>query len=115
VIGLALSLTLSSFVQTALLIYFLRRKLGRLGAKSMFKSMLQQTAIAGIMGFMAYWICSFGDWSQGPSLHNIFLLGMALGISMLFYACVNLALKSEEALLIKSMIVSKFKKNSPSA
>ena len=110
VVGLALSLTLSSFVQTALLVYFLRRKIGRLGAKSMFKSMLQQTVLAGLMGFIAYWICLFGDWSQGPSLYNILLLTIALGVSMLFYAAVNLALKSEEALLIKSAVLHKLKR-----
>lgn len=111
VVGLALSLTLSSFIQTFLLLYFLRRKIGRLGARSMLKSMLQQATIAGLMGFIAYWISSFGDWSKGPSLHNALLLGASLGISMLFYGAVNLGLKSEEALLVKSAILGKLRRN----
>ena len=112
VVGLALSLTLSSFIQTFLLIYFLRRKIGRLGAKSMLKSMLSQTLTAGFMGLIAYWICSFGDWTLGHSFKNMLLLGASLGASMLFYAGVNWVLKSEEALLVKQVLLSKLFKKS---
>lgn len=112
VVGLALSLTLSSFVQTLLLIYFLRRKIGRLGAKSILKSMFWQLLCSSLMGLIAYAICTLGDWTRGPSLHNMLILGLSLGISMLFYAAINLVLKSEEAHLVKDALLGRVKRNS---
>ncbi|MEI6789912.1 MAG: murein biosynthesis integral membrane protein MurJ, partial [Myxococcaceae bacterium] len=90
VVGLALSLTLSSFVQSALLVYFLRRKIGLLGGRVMLRSMLWQSFCSSLMAILAYGICSFGTWSDGPSLRNILILGASLLVSILFYVAINL-------------------------
>lgn len=107
VIGLALSLTLSSFVQTILLVYFLRRKIGLLGGKIMLRSMLEQFFCSAIMAAFAYAICSFGNWADGPSLKNILLLAASLSAAIFCYAGIHLLFKSEEAHLIKQAIAHK--------
>lgn len=110
VFGLASSLTLSSFVQTGLLLYFLKRKIGLLGGRQLLKSMTQQALISGVMGVIVYWLGSFGDWSKGPSLTNIALLGACLTIGIFFYATVNLLIHSDEAVLVKDTLLNKIKK-----
>lgn len=104
VVGLATSLTLSSFVQSLLLILALHRKVGPLGIRSLLSSMSRQLVFAALMGALAYWICSFGDWSHGPTLRNIILLGLAVFLGVISYASLALISHSEEATVIKKTL-----------
>ncbi len=109
VVGLALSLTLSSFLQVVLLVYALRRKVGLLGFRKMFRSMTQQFLFSLFMGGIAWFICSFGAWEQGPTLQNIALLGLAVFTGIASYALLSLLAKTEEVLVIWKIIQKKLR------
>jgi putative peptidoglycan lipid II flippase len=109
VVGLALSLTLSSFLQVGLLIYALRRKVGLLGFRVMLRSMTQQFLFSLLMGFIAWFIASFGDWTRGPTLQNFALLGLAVFAGVISYAALSLLAKTEEAMVVWNMGKRKFK------
>ncbi|MBL4819285.1 MAG: murein biosynthesis integral membrane protein MurJ [Deltaproteobacteria bacterium] len=110
VAGLALSLTLSSFVQTALLLFFLHRKIGNLESSKLLRSMAKQTILALSMGLVAWGICHLGTWYHGPTWQNILTLGFAVLSGIVTYAALSLVFKSSEAVLVKRMLVSKFLK-----
>ncbi len=109
VVGLALSLTLSSFLQVALLIYALRRKVGLLGFRKMFRSMTQQFLFSLLMGAVAWFVASFGVWSRGPTLQNVLLLGLAVLAGIAVYAILSLLAKTEEAMVLWGMIKKKIR------
>lgn len=110
VVGLAGSLTLSSFIQAFLLAFFLKRKIGLLGGRVLIRSMLQQMILSAFMGAIAYGICSWGSWQEGPTLKNSAILGLALTSSIGFYAAATLFSRMEEASLIQAIFLKKLKK-----
>ncbi|MES2503977.1 MAG: murein biosynthesis integral membrane protein MurJ [Myxococcota bacterium] len=109
VVGLAASLTLSSFVQTMLLLVCLRFKIGKLGVRSMLGSMARQLICAATMGLVAYEICSFGEWTRGPTLANVGLMGGAVFAGILVYGILSLVMQSEEARQLKGLITKRIK------
>jgi putative peptidoglycan lipid II flippase len=104
VVGLAISLTLSSWFQTILLLWWLRRRVGLLGGRVLARSMTQQTLLAAAMSILAWLLCMNADWSQGPNLVNIATLGLAIGLAMLVYGGGALLFQFDEAIPVKNAI-----------
>lgn len=110
IIGLAISSSLSSFAQMIMLLYFLKRKVGSLGLRSLIRSVSFQTLTVIPMCGIAYFVCTFGNWKTGGTILKISLLVCAILFSVFYYILVNVLLHSGEILLFKSAISSFYKK-----
>lgn len=95
VAGLAFTLSLSSFVQTGLLVYLLRRKIGDLQTERFVRPWFWQVLLSGIAVFAAYGIQFLGDWPQGLTVKNTAVLAAAVGAAVVLYGGGAVALKLE--------------------
>ncbi|MCL2760406.1 MAG: murein biosynthesis integral membrane protein MurJ [Desulfuromonadales bacterium] len=107
--GLALASSLSAFANMLLLLYMLRRKIGRLGIRKMISS-VWKSVLAGLpAGLVAYLIVNLYDWSQtGAKFHKGFVLGSGIMAAIIIYIALSLLLKSEEAVALIKFIRNKF-------
>jgi putative peptidoglycan lipid II flippase len=103
--GLALATSLSSTLNLILLFRKLNPKLGGLDLTKNIKSLLRIFFCSLPMGLVAYWICSFGNWSMtGNEGQKVILLiiGMVIGIAI--YLMCSYWVKNEEMLFLLKMI-----------
>lgn len=106
--GLALATTLSSCGNMAMLLWFLRRKIGPFGGRRIVVSGLKSLMAAVPMAVVVAYACRFCDWSlPGHKVIKTLALGGAIGAGIVTYAvCVRL-LRSGEALEMTSIIKRK--------
>ncbi len=84
--GLALASTLSALCQMAMLLYLLRKKIGRFGGWSITRAGAKALLSAAPMALTAYWILGFADWRvYGHKLLKGGVLGAAIGAGALVY------------------------------
>ena len=95
VAGLAFTLSLSSFIQTGLLVFLMRRKIGDLQTEKFVRPWFWQSLLAGLAVFAAYGIQFLGDWPRGFTLANVAVLAAAVGAAVLLYGGGALLLKLE--------------------
>jgi putative peptidoglycan lipid II flippase len=95
VAGLAATLSLSSFLQTGLLILLLRRKIGALGIEKLLRPALWQMLLAAPAVLAAHGITLLGDWPAGLTWSNASMLLGALVVAVIIYAGGAAALKLE--------------------
>jgi putative peptidoglycan lipid II flippase len=106
--GLALATSLSSILNLFLLFWKLDLKLGRMGVAKNIQSLLQILLCSLPMGFAAYLICSFGNWTlKGNFVEKALLLGMAIIVSMVIYLICSYGMKNEEMLFLLKMLRKK--------
>jgi putative peptidoglycan lipid II flippase len=110
--GLALATSLSSTLNLILLFRKLQPKLGGMDLKKNGKSLLHILFCSLIMGFVAYLICSLGDWStSGNEVDKVLLMGIGIVIGLGIYLAGSYWMKNEEMLFLLKML----KKKSPIA
>ncbi|MCC7073956.1 MAG: murein biosynthesis integral membrane protein MurJ [Deltaproteobacteria bacterium] len=85
VAGLALTLSLSSFIQTGLLVLLLRRKIGDLHTEKFVRPVALQALLSCIAVAAAYGVQRFGDWPRGLTPTNVVVLGVAVSAAMAIY------------------------------
>jgi putative peptidoglycan lipid II flippase len=85
--GLGLALSISGVAQLFVYLGILKAKMGeKLGLGRLTVPLLKLVAAAVPAAVGAGWVCSWGDWSQGPaSLRNWVVLTAAGSIAMLIY------------------------------
>jgi len=109
--GLALATGLSSILNLILLYRKLNQRLGGLDVAKNIKSLLK-TFLCGLpMGWVAYLICSVGDWTgSGNTIEKVFLLvaGMIAGIGV--YLASSYWMKNEEMLFLLNIVKGRIKR-----
>lgn len=95
--GLALATSLSSTLNLLLLSRKLSHQLGGIEfgktVKALFKILLSSLP----MGFIAYGVCSFGDWTMpGRLVQKILLLGAGIVLGIIVYGVISFKLRNEE-------------------
>ena len=95
VAGLAFTLSLSSFVQTGLLVFLLRRKIGDLQTEKFVRPWFWQVLLSALAVFAAWGIQFLGDWQRGFTANNALVLTAAVGVAVALYGGGALALKLE--------------------
>jgi putative peptidoglycan lipid II flippase len=95
VAGLAATLSLSSFLQTGLLMLLLRSKIGPLGIEKLLRPMFWQVLLAAPSVAVAYGMTFLGEWEQGLTVRNAFVLFCAIGAAVVIYGGGAIALKLE--------------------
>jgi len=109
--GLALATSLAAGLNFTLLMFLLRKKLGRMGATKIFHSFLQSGGASLAMGIVAYAICSGGNWqTTGVTLDKITLLIGALLAGVAVYGGVSYFLRSEEICAVMEIIKGKLRR-----
>lgn len=93
-----------------LLIY--KRKLGRIGGKKMMISFLQTLAISLIMGLVVYFASYFIILALGSEGKVVQLIEVVVsaGLGVLVFAGLALALKMEEAEMVKNLLAKRFRR-----
>jgi len=86
--GLALALTLSSVFNALVLVWALRRKVGRLGLDSVFSSLLRVIPATAMMALVVWlilqcgqWQLAYGRWQKGMVLGGALLAGIAVYVA----------------------------------
>jgi putative peptidoglycan lipid II flippase len=109
--GLALATSLSSMLNLFLLYWKLNHRLGGLDVVKNIKSLLRTFLCGLLMGWVAYLICSLGDWTvSGNTIEKVFLLGAGIiaGIGVYLASCYWM--KNEEMLFLVSIVKRKMKR-----
>jgi putative peptidoglycan lipid II flippase len=103
--GLALASTLSALFQMAMLIFLLRRKIGRFGGKHI-SLCGGKTLIASIpMAVSVYWIIQIAEWSAvGHKLFKGAVLGGAIGGGIIIFLISAHILRINEAREVAGML-----------
>ncbi|ACM20234.1 undecaprenyl-diphospho-oligosaccharide flippase, putative [Geotalea daltonii FRC-32] len=96
--GLALASSLSALGNMVLLIWFLRKKIGSFGGKSILVA-AGKAAVASVpMAFAVYWFMTLADWSRhGNKISKGLVLGGAVAAGIILYYAFAHLLRCEEA------------------
>jgi putative peptidoglycan lipid II flippase len=108
--GLALATGLSSILNLILLYWQLNRRLGGLDVARNVKSMVRTLFCGLLMGWVAYLVCSLGDWTEsGNTIEKVFLLGagMIAGIGVYLASCYWM--KNEEMIFLLDIVKRRMK------
>jgi putative peptidoglycan lipid II flippase len=109
--GLALATTLSATANMLLLLWFLRRKLGSISGSSVMKSAVKAVMASLPMALLAWYACSFIDWSQaGHKVEKMLVLGTVIMISAVLYLLAARLLRAEEIVAALALLQKKMGK-----
>lgn len=110
--GLALATTLSALCNMGLLLWFLRRKIGAFGGRSMLRTMIKSMLAALPMTVTVWFCCARYDWSvSGHKVMKGAVLGSSIVLGCLIYLITAKLLKSEEVLDTLALLRRKFKRS----
>ncbi len=109
--GLALATSLAAMVNVSLLTLQLRKKIGRIDAKRILRSLMKIIPASMVMGLIGWWISSSPIWDhRGNNLHKVELLVVGVLASVCFYIAAMRIMRSEELEFIWAMIKRKRKR-----
>ncbi|BCR05110.1 putative lipid II flippase MurJ [Desulfuromonas versatilis] len=104
-VGLALALTLSSLFNAVALLVALRRKLGLLGLRAVYLTLLKILLPTAAMGLVVWFTLSFGPWAEaGRGAFKAALLAAGIGAGALVYWGGCLLMRVGEAQEVFSML-----------
>lgn len=103
--GLALAMASSAAVNFFLLVYFFRRKVGKIGAKKIIYSVVRTLTATGIMSLFLIVAIRFGNlFKVGGFAYQAGTLAVLIIISIILYIAVIRIISPEEYHALKSMI-----------
>ena len=94
--GLALATSISALFNAIALIYCLRKKLGLLGGRKIFRSTIKMSFAASVMGLIIYFCNSFWFDLDDPFGLRLTILLACISFGILVYALISHFLKNEE-------------------
>lgn len=110
-VGLALAITLSTVFNATVLLWALRRKIGRLGLRRFFSSLLRIFPAAALMGVTVWSILSFGLWqAAGARLEKAAILLLAIAAGGAVYAGMCILMRVPEAADAAALLKRKLKR-----
>ena len=110
VIGLGITLSVSSIIQTLVLVLFLKKKFNHFSGQNLLTSIVVQFVLAFSAMFSAYLVTMLGSWELGGNFANLSILFLAVLLSIIIYVFLSLWLKLDEAQIICQVLFSKLKK-----
>jgi putative peptidoglycan lipid II flippase len=106
--GLALATSLAAGLNFSLLVFFLRKKMGKIGLGKIARSFFKSLAASLVMGAVALLIARQGEWGQaGITPEKIGLLAGAIAAGIAVYGGTAYFLRSEELHLVLGGIKKK--------
>jgi putative peptidoglycan lipid II flippase len=106
--GLALATTISALCNMLMLLYLLRRKIGRFGGRGIMLCGLKSLTAALPMALTAFYVCRLADWSlAGQKTWKGLVLAGAIASGVAVYALCARLLRSDEVLELIGLIKRK--------
>ncbi len=103
--GLALAVSLSAMLNISLLTWQLRKKIGRIDGRRIFKSLIKIVPASLAMGVIGLWISMNPLWNKGGNTFvKAQLLGGCIAVCIMFYLVVMWILRSEELKFLWGMV-----------
>jgi putative peptidoglycan lipid II flippase len=103
--GLALSVSLAAMLNISLLTIQLRKKIGRIDAGRILRSLVKIIPASLAIGLIGWWISVNPVWEHGGnSLYKTGMLGGGMAVSIFFYIAAMWLMKSEELEFIWGMV-----------
>ena len=109
--GLALATSIAALFNVALLIYYLRKRLGLMGGKKILRSTLKMALAALAMGIITYLGRENFYYNSDPLLIRLFVLTACISIGMLVYALLSHFMRNEEWRFLLDLTKKKFQPN----
>jgi putative peptidoglycan lipid II flippase len=108
--GIALAYALAFSVNFTLLFIFIRKKLGQIDTRKIFRSFIKTCIAAGIMGIIGGVILRGNLWQfSGNTVNKVFYLSGAIALCVGVYFFLTYLLKSEECLYIIGLVKKKIR------
>ena len=110
--GIALAYSIAGIINYALLLWWLRRKIGKFGGGILAWSFMQSLFASIIMGFVVYYSAYFIGQVLDISIkaNQIIQVGASIALGAVVYAGIAMLLKMEEANMISSILRKRFNK-----
>ena len=105
--GIALATSLSSIFNAAALVFLMKKKLGRMGGRSIVSSMVQLTIAVTLMGLSIYFANAWWFDPEAPLIHRIGILFGEIALGVIIYTCASWLMKNEELKYIHQLIREK--------
>ena len=109
--GLALATSIAALFNVALLIYYLRKRLGLMGGRKILRSTLKMALAALAMGIITYLGRENFYYNSDPLLIRLFVLTACISIGMLVYALLSHFMRNEEWRFLLDLTKKKFQPN----
>ena len=109
--GLALATSIAALFNVALLIYYLRKRLGLMGGRKILRSTLKIALAALAMGIITYLGRENFYYNSDPLLIRLFVLAACISIGMLVYALLSHFMRNEEWRFLLDLTKKKFQPN----
>nr|WP_320050452.1 murein biosynthesis integral membrane protein MurJ [uncultured Desulfuromonas sp.] len=110
-VGLAAALTMSSVVNSMILLVMLRRKIGALGLQSLAITTLKALLACGVMVLVVHQVLGFGHWSAGLSLENAIILTLAVSGGVISYLLVGRVVRIAELKELQLLLQRKLRRS----
>jgi len=106
--GLALAASIASMLNISLLTIQLRKKIGRIDASRILRSLAKIVPSSLVIGVIGWWISRNPVWELGGrSLYKMGLLGGCIAATIIFYIAAMWLLRSEELAFLWGMVRKK--------
>lgn len=109
-VGLAAALTLSSVVNSVILLVMLRRKIGVLGLTSLWMTTIKAFLACGVMALVVNRMLLFGEWAAGLTLGNATILAAAVIGGVTSYLLVGRLVKIAELKELQALVQRKLRR-----
>ena len=109
--GLALATSIAALFNVALLIYYLRKRLGLMGGRKILRSTVKMALAALAMGIITYLGRENFFYNSDPLLIRLFVLTACISIGMLVYALLSHFMRNEEWRFLLDLTKKKFQPN----
>ena len=105
--GLALATSIAALFNVALLIYYLRKRLGLMGGRKILRSTIKMAFAALAMGIITYLGRESFYYISDPLLIRLFVLTACISFGMLVYALLSQFMRNEEWRFLLDLIKKK--------
>jgi putative peptidoglycan lipid II flippase len=105
--GLALATSIAALFNVALLIYYLRKRLGLMGGRKILRSTIKMAFAALAMGIITYLGRESFYYISDPLLIRLFVLTACISFGMLVYALLSHVMRNEEWRFLVDLIKKK--------
>jgi putative peptidoglycan lipid II flippase len=103
--GLALATSLAAMMNFTLLVVHLRKKIGRIDASRILRSLMRIVPASFVMGLIGWWVSGNPIWSErGQVILKLELLAGGIAASVIFYLVVMWLLRSEELRFLGGLV-----------
>lgn len=108
IVGLATTLSVSSFIQYFILLWLFKKKCGNTFKAALLKPLMAHALIASVACMVALIVAQWGDWDAGLSTKNVVVLSLVSFVAGIIYLGLGYVFKLEEAVKFVNALRARF-------